>query len=597
MANITPQQGVLKRLNIDYFEGINNLVGDNLSKKSEFIHAENARSQTIGYVEKRGGYKRLGDTLSSPTNYGMYYFESTNASSSHFWTVASVAATTRVYYLNTSATWTTLADADSTGLTATNHFFTIANKNLYIVNGTDANRYVGSDGATVTTSATATGNLYNCPIAKKIAFYKEKLYVGDYKIGSLTLPTHIMFSSKLLGIVSLVDGDHASGVTTVNVTDTKYIHPTDSLDVYRGATKIATLTISAKTESTITVTATGVALLSADELWVADTYSTNARVFRWADNPSSGTDAKQYDTFQLAGAGDYNMTILDTINDYLIISNKKNIGVFNGSSLKMFDMGFGCVSERGYVKYGGVMFFASYNGIYATSGYEMPKLISSKIQKTWDGASKSGKEAAAMGVKGTSIFCSIGDVTLYKQDGSVDKTLSDVVIEYDTRQQNWFQHIGVPVKEFRTYIGSVDPDRLEYSASTASAGHIYEMFYGTVDDDGTDNEIPFIATIGSITLSSSFENICHIKEIILEVKQGSGIKCFLSLDDGPFYSLEGEARKGANKFKVTPKSTNESEARCRTLSLSFREMSGRAVKISRAAIVYFETSESETYHK
>ena len=261
------KQDPVKRIEIPFIEGINSLVGDNISKKEELAHAENVRSEKIGSVEKRKGYRRLGDSLSSPTHYGMAYFDDSNASSNGFFRVAKVGATTSLYYLSTSNLWTILAGAGTT-LTAADTFFAKAEKNLFFVNGTDTNRYVQTNGTTVVTSTTATGHLYNSPIANKIAYYKDRLYVGDYKVGTTQYPTSVMMSSKPLGILSLVDGDHASGVTTITVTDTKYIQSSDTLLVYRGGTLIETLTVTAKTEDSITVNITPIG--QDQSIWVKE---------------------------------------------------------------------------------------------------------------------------------------------------------------------------------------------------------------------------------------------------------------------------------------------------------------------------------------
>lgn len=584
----------VKRINIDYLDGINSLVSDNISKKQELNHAENARSEKIGSIEKRNGYRRLGNSLASPTHYGMAFFDDSNATSSGFFRVAKVGATTSIYYLSTSSLWTILAGG-GTGLTASSTFFTKAEKNLFFVNGTDANKYIQVDGTTVVTSATATGHLYNSPIANKIAYYKDRLYVGDYKVGTTKYPTSVMMSSKPLGIVSLVDGDHASGVTSISVTDTKYIQASDTLNVYRGGTSITTLTVTAKTQDSITVNATGVALNSADEIWVNSSYA-GTRKFRWADNPQSGIDAKQYDTFKLTGAGDESLTMLETIGDFLLIGNKYNIGVWNDYNLKMFDIGIGCCSERGYVKTLGLEFFLDYNGIYATSGGD-PKLMSSKVEEYIKGATKAGLEAGAMGKKGKSIFCSIGDVTLYKTDGSVKKTLSDVVLEYNLRQENWYVHTGIKAAQFETYIGSTDVDRLEFGDS--STGKINEFLFNTYYDDAVTNdvEIPFNIETGNIILSKKFENYSHPLRIITDIESGGQVKCFISLDDGDFKPIEGAGRKGAAIFIVTPKSNDYGSPKCRKLNIALRETSGRRVKISKIAIEFTEGEENDIDNK
>ena len=584
------KENKILRINVNYFDGVNSSVSDNISKKEELNHAENMRSEKIGSIEKRKGYRRLGNALSSPTHYGMAFFDDSNATSSGFFRVAKVGATTSVYYLNTSSIWTILDD-EGTSLTASSAFFTKAEKNLFFVNGTDANRYIQSDGTTVVTSAIETGHLYHSPIANKIAYYKDRLYVGDYKVGTTKYPTSVMMSSKPLGILSLVDGDHASGVTTVNVTDTKYIHASDTLNVYRGGVSITTLTVTAKTQDSITVNATGAALNSADELWVNSSYA-GSRIFRWADNPETGIDAKQYDTFKLTGAGDESLTLFDTIGDFLLIGNKYNIGVWNDYNLKMFDLGIGCCSERGYVKALGLEFFLDYNGLYASNGGE-PKLMSAKVDDYFKGATKAGKEAGALGKKGRSVFCSIGDVTLYKTDGSVKKTLSDVVLELNLKQNNWYVHTGIKAAQFETYIGDLDVDRLEFGDS--DTGKINEFLFNTYYDDAvtTDVEIPINIETGNITLSKQFENFCYPRKIIADIESGSQVKCFISMDDGAFLPTKGVGNKGAAIFDVTPISEDHGMPRCRKINISLRETSGRRIKLSKLAIEYTESTEDD----
>jgi hypothetical protein len=590
----------IKRKEITFFEGINSLVGDNLSKKQELFFATNARSNTIGYIEKRNGYRRLGDSLTNPISYGIVYFDDDNASSKGFYRISSVNDYVRVYYLNTNDVWTALW-GNGMALAKAKMFFAIADKKLFMANGSDLNRYLLSDGVTIYTSGTTTGHLYNCPKSHKIAYYKQRIYIGDYYVGSTRYPTSVMMSSPPLGILSLIDGDHTiSGATVINVTDTKYIRSNDTLDIYRGNTKVAVALLTAKTERTITATIafeSGFTTInSSDELWVANTFS-GERMFRWTENPQSGIDVKQYDTFRFTGGWDDAFTMFDTIGDVLIMSNKNNIGTWNNFSLRTFNSNVGCVSDRGYTKGFGALFFIGYRGLYMTDGNSEPELLSAKIQKYFDGATKSGLEGSAVGIKGFSILASIGNVTLYKDDGSVDRELANVVIEFNLRQKNWFIHTGINAIQFANYVGSINPDRLEFISSSTN-GNVYDLFTGNHDDDVTnERDIPFEITTSGITLASDFERICYPKEIILEVKSGSGIKCYISLDGDPFFPLQGQARKGVNIFKVTSRSRDDSEPRCRVISISFREMSGKPVKISRVAIKYAETGEEEIYHE
>ena len=588
-----------QRIDIPFFEGVNSLVGYTIAKKHEFAESENARSKKIGIIEKRQGFKLLGNDISSTANFGLAFFDDDVGASKDLYRVSTVSTTTKIYYLNTSDVWTALSDDDAT-VSAARCEFAVAEGSLFVVNGTDQNRYIqGSDHAVIRSSDA--GHLVNSPKANKINYYKDRLYLGDYTdSGDIRYKTGIMRSSNPLGIVALVDGDHASGVTTINVTDAKYIASADSLDVYRGGTKIETIAVSAKTETTITVTATSNAINSADELWVADTF-TGTKLFRWADNARSGEDVKQYDTFKISGGQNDPLRMVTNIGDVMMIANKHNFSVWNDYSLENFDLGIGCASNDGWVKHLGVLFFTHHSGIYATTGGR-PKLISSKVQRYIDGANAndiSNIENVSMGRRDMSIYAHIGSVDLFKEDGSVDKTLSNVVLEYNLRQENWFPHIDIPADRFATYYASDNVDRLQFQHDTNF--EIYEIMRDDDDwykdgDDSSSTEIPFVITTHPINLSKNFEDILYPTEILVDVERGSDIICFIALDNGQFYELPGKISKGANRIRVKPRANiEESLVRCRKIRVSLREFSKRGVKISRIAIKYKTSVEVEEH--
>ncbi len=587
----------MRRFEIPFFEGINALVSDNLAKKEEFRYVKNARSRTIGTIEKRQGTRRLGNILVATANYGLFFFENDVAAVTGIYRISTVSSNIKIYYLNNSAVWTALAGTYS----AANFSNAIAEYCSFLVNGTDNNMYIkGTDGTTIITSATAAGHLYNSPKAKKINYYKGRLYLADYtNAGGTRYRNGIMMSSPTLGLLSLVDGDHVAADCEaddwIKVTDTKYIRSTDTIDVYRGGTKIADITIKAKTEDTfqinaITFVGAYTTLDSADEIWVDGTY-TGDRLFRWADYPDGGIDVKQYDTFKISGGQNDGIKMMTNIGDVMVISNSYNIAIWNGSSLKNLDNGIGCVSDRGYVKAFDTLFFLGYKGIYQTvSG--MPELISSKVQSYIDGATKAGLEAGAMGIKGTSIFCSIGDITLYNADGSENETLSDVVLEKNLKTQNWYVHTGITATQFKTYVSSSSADRLIYT-STDSGYPLFEFLVGTLDDEVTsDNEILFRVDTGNTTLSKEFEKYCYPQKIIIEVERGSNMTCFISLDNESFYELQGKVTKGCSVINVTGKDSDRSSPpKCRKINISVRDYSKQLCKISKAAIIYKLTLE------
>ena len=303
----------------------------------------------------------------------------------------------------------------------------------------------------------------------------------------------------------------------------------------------------------------------------------------------SGIDVLQYDTFKIAGGQNDRVKMMTNVGNIMVISNSYNLAIWDGSSLRNLDNGIGCVSDRGYAKAFGSLFFLGYKGIYQMAE-GAPELISSKVQEYIDGATKTGLEAGAIGVKGTNVFCSIGDVTLYNVDGSENKTLSAVVLEKNLKTQNWYIHTGITATQFDTYVESSNPDRLLYS-STDSNYPIFEFLTGTLDND---NEIPFRIDTGNIGPLKEFERYFSPQKIIVDIERGSGMTCFISLDDDPFYELQGTLVKGCSVVTIIGKDGDiSSPPRCKKINISIRDYSKQLCKISRTALLFKALNEEE----
>lgn len=684
----------LDRKEIPYFIGVNSDVGDHVAKITEPYHVENATSTKLGVIEKRGGYHHLGETLSVTSNHGLRYSEGLNK----IYRVSKVSGTFSVYYLNSSLIWTILAGA-GTGLSMSDSGvvdFAEAEQNLFFVCGSDVNRYVTSDGTTVASTDSTTvppyNHLYNSPPAYKINYYKERLYLGDYTLsGGTRQKNGIMFSSPLVGIVGLVDEDHVSPVTTLTVTDTKYIYGTDTLEVYRGTTRITatlgdsttqfditnpsgttfrytydgtgtdpeistylavgselvlaaqnfsaanngtftvtaisstyfdvtnasgvvesnktigtgsitinTISVTAKTENKLIIKSFPTAINASDELWVKGTKLGN-KLFRWAGDGAAGTSAKEYDTFKLDGPGFDGITIMESVGDVQVMGSKRNMAVWNGYNLQNFNAGIGCVSSQGYVIKDGLLFFVDYRGIAVTDGTSIPKIISMKVNRCFDGATRAGLEASVGSENGDSVYFYIGNVTLYNEDGSTEKTLSDVVIEYNTEQKNWFVHTGIEMQYATSYV-TQDGTANYIAFSDTTNDSVYLFPYGT-DDEGS--EIFFNVTTKNITLGkkrsgsntiSAFEKIVYPKYLLIDSPQGNDIKGFVSLDNDKFYEIKGSARKGCTFLEIPSRTQDGSSARCRNIKVSIRESSTRKCKINRIAILYLNSEEEEQHH-
>lgn len=582
----------LSRMDIIYFEGINLFVASNLCRKEDLTFALNARSSEIGTIEKRGGSRRLGNDISATANSGLAFFDHRVSGNTGLYRISTVSNVVNPYYLSTAtpAIWTKI----NTALTVDPFCFTIAENCLFMVNGNSANCYIpGTTGNTIVTSADTSGHLYNCPKAHKINYYKERLYVADYiDSGGTSYPNGVMMSSMPLGVLALVDGDFAAGTTTIKLTDTKYVRGSDSLDIYRGGTKIATLTVTSKTEDSIIVSSNTTGVLASDEVWPAGTY-TGTRTFRWASNASSGEDVKKYDTFQITGGQSDKIRMMTNVGDVMLLSNSRNFAVWDNSSLKNLDNGVGCVSDRGYVKADNAVFFLGYKGIYKTNG-SAPELISAKLQPLFDGATKVGLEAGCMGTKGDSVLCYIGTSTLYNSDGSTRETLTGVMVEYNFRTTNWFIHIGVTPNQFETYIKSDAPDTLLFASNTTGY-HIFEFLTNDMVDDagGTEKEILFRIDTAKFPLAEDFDKFGYLHKILVGTERGAGIESWISVDDEPFYALAGKISKGVTTINAKGRSTDQDAlVRCHRVKVSLRDYSRQKCKLAQLAVLFSASEET-----
>lgn len=478
---------------------------------------------------------------------------------------------------------------------------TVAENSLFLVNQNNASRYISSNGTTVVDSTTTTGHLYNCPNANIINYYKDRLYVADFIYSNIRYKTRVLRSSPPLGIVALVNDDYTAGSPfKLTVTDNKYIYTAagaNTLDVYRGPNKVATVTISSVREDFINLTADPsyeagfTTVLAADELWVPGTYS-GAKVIRWVPNPTQGgINAKSYDTFKITGADNQEIKMMVNVGNVMLISNNNSISVWNNFVLQSLEGDVGCVSKKGYIKVAGTLYFIHWTGIYKMDGASVPQRISDKIQRIFDGATKSGLEASTAGRKGRNVFFTLGIVTLTRPDGSTEKTMSSVAVEYNIIQNNWYVHTGVDSVEFATWIENTNPDRLVMVGGDSDTTAL--EFLSGLTDNG--REIPVRIDTPNLMLGATFERISNPLEVVIESERGSGLKCFISLDYGQWYEIDGETVKGCTILQVTNVDGDRSKPpRCRNIRLSLRDNSRRVCKISKVAVNYLVTNELET---
>jgi hypothetical protein len=714
-------------IKIPYFEGVNSLVSFNMSKNTEFFHAENARSKTIGTIEKREGQTVLGVNINglpfvTSNNYGLFSFQGgagqgfyrisvnqnpnmvINVSEDIFIADVKIVEkegnpvshilplsigvidrigvderinnnekeTATIYYIDETDRWIPLSGS-GTGITSGTFDYTYAEGCAFLVNQKANNRYVSTDGVTVIDSTVPTGHLFNTPKASRINFYKNRIYLADFMYNGIRYPTTILRSSYPLGLMGLLNEDKTlsttvsgdvttNGTTTltgngttftttfrvgdvisvygesnktidsitsdtqliatqtfittasnvpysitgieIEVTDTKYFYTNsgaNTYDIYRGDIKVTVLTVIQINASSIVVTFSGSpALLSSDEIWISGTHD-GQKIFRWINNPSStGRDVQQYDSFKLTGGENDPITVLTNIGNVMFAANKNCMISWNDYTLENFDLDIGCVSKKGYVKMIGTMYFMHYTGVYSTSG-GVPQVISNKVEKYITGATKEGKENCAAGKKGRSVFFTLGDVTLYKLDGSVNKILKDVCLEFNIVQQNWYVHTNIKASEFSTFIEDTDSSRLEL-ADTSGNHAIKEFLCGETDDGEV---IHFRVdtmkiTVGMIqyarTISPTFEYSSKVIALMTEVERGSAMKLFVNLEnEEEYYQVDGTITKGLSVIKITDKDSSRGKPPyCRLISLSIRDSSPQICKLNRMTLIVLPTTDENS---
>lgn len=493
-----------------------------------------------------------------------------------------------LFALDSSNHWRIVDDPDAYNLIGDNWSSTKIGDDIVLVNGHDYNRLLREDGVTVESSLEA-NSIYNSPRSRKVAHYRDRIYLGGYKSNGVDYKSSVIRSSQPMGIIALVDGDVTTS-TTIPVTESKYFYTTSGMnqyEVYRGGTKIETLTVTTVNETSIEVSA-AVTLDSSDEIWISGTYD-GEKQYRWVNNASaSGRDVKQYDTFKMSSDDESEITLLEPIGGMLMIANKSNIAYWDDYNLQTLDLGIGCASPNGYTKKLGSVFFIDHSGIYKTSG-GAPQLISRKIEKYIRGATKEGIESSTASFNGTSIFFTIGDVDLYYNDGDFWKTLNDVALEYSLTDDNWYVHTNVPA-DFLLNIN--DGSERLLMAHSGDGKFVKEFLNGNTDDG---DEIFMRVDTQPIQFLQEFEAFVHPIAIHTETERGSSLLCLVSIDTGRNYDqVEGVLSKGISTVKITSKDKDSMmPISCNKLQVSYRDNSKQRCRINQFSIEYLPTTKTK----
>jgi len=404
--------------------------------------------------------------------------------------------------------------------------------------------------------------------------------------------SRVLTDTEISDLYNSGDGLSISGKWKLPVTDTTYIYDSEyanEYEVWRINQKLADIKVSKMDDLNIYVDLSEVkwtdgdfdhAFQSQDQVYVKGTFGGN-KVYRFPNNPTlSGSNVKQYNTMKLSGGDESDITVMDNIGNIMLIANKNSLASWNDSVLNNFDLGIGIPSRHGYAKAYGALYFVHYTGVYSTSG-QMPSILSSPIQPYIDGATKEGIENAVVGVKGRSVFFCVGDVTLYRSDGSVKRVMKDTCLEYNILQQNWYVHTGVAASTFQSFVSDSAANRLAFTDNVTKDVKVF-----LEGDTDSGKEIFFRADTQPFSIASNLEDISNPEIVVVESERGSSMEVYVSLDDEEFYQIEGRAEKGFTRLKVNSKDGTDTPPVAHNIALSFRDSSRQRCKLGRAAITF-----------
>lgn len=122
---------------------------------------------------------------------------------------------------------------------------------------------------------------------------------------------------------------------------------------------------------------------------------------------------------------------------------------------------------------------------------------------------------------------------------------------------------------------------------------IKEFLTGTTDEG---RPILFRADTQNIQLLSTFETFSNPTSIVNRIQRGVLMKCFVSIDSGDFYEIEGTASKGVSILKVHSQNRRSipTPPIARKMQISWRDGSLQLCRLIQSAIVFTPSTMEST---
>jgi len=396
-------------------------------------------------------------------------------------------------------------------------------KVLFIANGADALRT--TDG----TAPILTGSAANAPVFTFIERFFDRIY-GAFTVAN---PDRVWYSSPPLDLIAHIRGAVNATVTSLDVTSTKYIKSGDVIDIYTHATDtkiVNSLTMTAPSdEDTITFSSTAVNVADNDDIYIEDTKGTLG--LKW---DTSGVPLQDFIDFP----GEV-ITGLKLYGDFLMVPCKGAmwaIDKFQGSV--PVSSSEGSLTGRSLVVVNQRLYYFNQRGLWEWTGTGEPVLVSNDIKDFTDAVSTSFLESVVAWEDGDSYNVYVGELTV---DGRV---YSNVVLEYNTRFENWQIHSLPDVITAATQFAPAPGDS-QFAYIGTLDGEVHRWKNGT-SDDGT--VIPLeVQTVNHYFGEAQMRKT--INKIWVYAKEGVTTAIEISIDDQDYQSL-GDTKGPLTTFNV-----------------------------------------------
>lgn len=164
-------------------------------------------------------------------------------------------------------------------------------------------------------------------------------------------------------------------------------------------------------------------------------------------------------------------------------------------------------------------------------------------------------------------------------------TITINFIAKDTGDFIMFNPVGSPAE---ITIDNVSLKEITTSETTDNYS-VKEFLSGTTDEG---EPIFFRADTQQLQLDPNFEMFGNLTSITTRTKRGALIKCFISIDDGDFYQIQGSITKGFSTLKIHSKDIKSvpTPPLAREIKISWRDSSKQLCRIIQSSIIYVSTT-------